>query len=102
MSMKSRTKGPFESEVAEIKEKFLQTRQFLQKKNSLHVKIMKLLIGSILVVSLLIGIMGLVNAGVVVEKDSVQIMNLLGREKVLDKPASRKGHHATGSKQTYI
>jgi len=67
-----------------MKEKLLQKKQFLSKKNYLHIKIMKLLIGSILAVSLLIGFMGLFNAGLVVEKDSAQIMNLLGREKVME------------------
>lgn len=68
--------------MADIKEKLLETKNLLYTKKLLHHKILRLLVGSILAASLLIGAMGILNAGVATEKDSAQIMNLLCQEKV--------------------
>ncbi len=52
------------------------------KKNLLQTKILRLLVGSILVASVLIGTIGIINASTVVQNDSAQIMNLMCEEKV--------------------
>jgi len=56
--------------------------KLLQTKNTLHIKLLRLLAGSILAASLLIGLMGIINAGVVSRKEAAQIMDLLGEKKV--------------------
>ena len=67
--------------MAEIKDKLLKTKELFQTRTLLHTKILRLLIGSILTASLMIGMMGVLNAGVAVRKDSAQIMKLLSEEK---------------------
>ena len=65
-----------------MKEKLLLTRNLLQTKHLLQTKLLRLLVGSIFAASLLIGLMGIVNAGMVSRAEAARIMDLLGEKKV--------------------